>query len=108
MRMKEERRKYGKYQCLFSRNPSKLAALILDGTERSKCWIPLPEIHTLFKVKWESKTRYKGLGAFMHGGKADNRLFHNLITEAEIWDNLNAMNHASASGPGRIFTLLYK
>lgn len=96
------RAKYGKYQCLFSKDRARLAALILDGAGRPKCRIPLPEVHVVYKEKWESRTRYRGLGAFRPGGQADNSVFHNLITEAEIWDNLKAMNHASASGPDHI------
>ncbi|KAJ8333419.1 hypothetical protein SKAU_G00414270 [Synaphobranchus kaupii] len=93
---------YLRYQALFSGKRSRLASLILDGTDKIECQVPLAVVHETYKQKWETATPFKGLGAFTPFSKADNGVFNSLITEDEVRECLAAISPSSAAGPDKI------
>ncbi|KAJ8333400.1 hypothetical protein SKAU_G00414080 [Synaphobranchus kaupii] len=93
---------YLTYRALFSGKRSRLVSLILDGTSKIECQVPLAVVHETYKQKWETATPFKGLGAFTPFSKADNGVFNSLITEYEVRESLAAISPSSAAGPDKI------
>lgn len=97
-----KRGRYAKYQQMFARNTSKLSSLILDGTEQIRCRVPLEEVHTVFKDRWENRATFGGLGQFKSSGQADNGPFESWITAEEVRLNISRVKNSAATGPDRI------
>uniref|UniRef100_UPI003D81C635 R2 retrotransposon protein n=1 Tax=Platysternon megacephalum TaxID=55544 RepID=UPI003D81C635 len=93
---------YKRYQHLFETDRCKLASIILDGTERLQCQIPLTEILETYKSKWETLTPFEGLGQFKSHAVADNTAFEILLSAKEIMKNIKEMNKNSAPGPDKV------
>uniref|UniRef100_W5NKD0 Reverse transcriptase domain-containing protein n=1 Tax=Lepisosteus oculatus TaxID=7918 RepID=W5NKD0_LEPOC len=97
-----KRRIYKYHQSLYNKNKSKLASLILDGSENASCKINIEEIYSSYKKKWEERTAFPGLNGFTSKGRADNEVFESLISEEEIQENIKAIKRTSALGPDNI------
>uniref|UniRef100_A0A8C3SAH1 Reverse transcriptase n=1 Tax=Chelydra serpentina TaxID=8475 RepID=A0A8C3SAH1_CHESE len=93
---------YIRFQHLFEKDRCKLASIILDGTERLQCQIPLEKVFETYKDKWESRTPFQGLGQFKSHALADNSAFDILISAKEVLKNIQEMNRKSAPGPDKV------
>uniref|UniRef100_A0A8C3F8X6 ribonuclease H n=1 Tax=Chrysemys picta bellii TaxID=8478 RepID=A0A8C3F8X6_CHRPI len=93
---------YIRFQHLFENDRCKLASIILDGTERLQCEIPLEKVFQTYKDKWESRTPFQGLGQFKSHALADNSAFDILISAKEVLKNISEMNKNSAPGPDKV------
>jgi len=102
MWMKKRAKRRGqflRFQRLFYLDRGKLASIILDDVESLRCGIPLDDIHAVFKSRWEVPGTFKGLGAFVTVGQADNSTFEAMVTAKEVSKNINEMNKNVAPGP---------
>ncbi|CAM2095303.1 unnamed protein product [Caretta caretta] len=93
---------YRRYQHLFANDRCKLASIILDGTERLQCQIPLEEVFRAYKDKWETRTPFEGLGQFKSHATADNSAFDLFISAKEVLKNIKEMNMKTAPGPDQV------
>ena len=101
-RRREKRDRYKRQQMLFQRGRKKLGGLILDGTEKRECRIPVDDLTKAYTAQWEDTGPLKGLGQFQSKDKADNTYFESPITASEVLGNLKAGKKDSAAGPDGI------
>ena len=100
--LREEREIYRKHQELYKKDPSKLAALVLDGEESVRCTIPIEVVHEAFRGRWEEEVPFQGLGNFRSASGTDNSEFYRPILAKEVMEALNRMKNSSAPGPDKI------
>ena len=101
-RLSQKKRDFRVHQRMYSRDPARLAALVLDGAESAECAIPIEQIHEAFRERWEMVGQFHGLGDFRSNEDTDNWEFHNPILAAEVRENLTRMKNGSAPGPDGI------
>ena len=86
---------YRKHQCMFERDPSRLASLVLDGSKGRSCPIPLAKIYSMFEDKWGDTVAFEGLGQFQSIGEADNGQFGTPISANEVLINFKPVKNTA-------------
>lgn len=99
---KARRLAYHACQLKYTRDQTRLAAELLDGTCTSDCPLTTEEIYGEYRGIWEGVTAFGGLGPFVPFGLASNGHMAGPISAEEVKGCLSQASNASAPGPDRI------
>uniref|UniRef100_A0A4W5LMV1 ribonuclease H n=1 Tax=Hucho hucho TaxID=62062 RepID=A0A4W5LMV1_9TELE len=94
--------KFRQYQELFKKNKGRLGEMIMDGSGKTECEIPIEAIEESYKALWGGVVEFRGLGQFSSSNKADNSKLGGLISPNEVKEKLSAIKKGSAAGPDGI------
>jgi hypothetical protein len=86
-------------QKLFRKNRSKVARMVLDGTQGGVCSIRVDTVTKYFRSKWESEDGYVGLGQFGSFAPSNNKCLSRPVTPALVVSTRKRMRKLSAAGP---------
>ena len=101
-RLAQSRKEYRQQQMLFARDPSKLAALVLDGAANAECTLPVEHVLETYRGRWEAGGTFEGLGDYLTGKLTKNEEFCRPILAAEVMEYRNRCNKKSAPGPDKV------
>lgn len=99
---KARRLAYHACQLKYTRDQTRLAAELLDGTCTSDCPLTTEEVYGEYCGIWEGVTAFGGLGPFVPFGLASNGHMAGPISAEEVERCLNQAANATAPGPDRI------
>lgn len=99
---KARRLAYHACQLKYTRDQTRLAAELLDGTCTSDCPLTTEEVYGEYCGIWEGVTAFGGLGPFVPFGLASNGHMAGPISAEEVKRCLNQAANATAPGPDRI------